>query len=227
MKKLVSALCWVLLLTASSHINAQNQTVNPTTGQVQTTGNLINPTGWNNITYTNSAGVSNCCQGGPMPAMNQDTNTIRFSWAQYPVYQIIAVNDALANAGTNVQINGFNYSFQLNNDLNNFGGTRGTLMANAVLATQNGGIVQNWMQDYSSVNTGGNFVTEAGTVNFGTSYALNTVQFFGVAFIGKDMNYWAGYYGPRVRDPEVSLNYTAGPVTPPTDRKSTRLNSSH
>ena len=84
----------------------------------QTTGNLINPTGWNNIYYTNNQVVNLCCSGGPGPAMNQDTNTIRFAWGYSTTSQIIAINQVLS--GTGLQIGGFNYSFGLQNDLNNW-----------------------------------------------------------------------------------------------------------
>ena len=172
----------------------------------QTTGNLINPTGWNNIYYTNNQVVNLCCSGGPGPAMNQDTNTIRFAWGYSTTSQIIAINQVLS--GTGLQIGGFNYSFGLQNDLNNWGGTRGTLIASASLESPSGKVLERWSQDYSNVNTGSNFVTQSGTVNFTNPYNLTDVGSFDVSFTGKDRNFWAGYYGPRVRDPQFTLNYT-------------------
>ena len=32
-----------------------------------------------------------------------------------------------------------------------------------------------------------------------------------VSFTGKDATFWAGYYGPQVRTPNVSLRYTVDP----------------
>ena len=46
---------------------------------------------------------------------------------------MVAINTALANAGTGIQLSGYKYSWQINNDLNNGGGNRGTLTGNVSL----------------------------------------------------------------------------------------------
>jgi len=189
-----------------SYSKAQTvQTVNPNTGVVSSTGNLINPTGWNGITYTNNAGVSQCCWGGPAPAMNQDTNTIRFSWGYSTASQIIGINTALANAGSGIKLNGYNYSWIIDNE----GATQGTLTGNVSLQGANGQTLESYSYNYNNTNI--NLQTFSGTQNFTTNYSLSSVSSLDVSFTGKDNRFWAGYYGPRVRDVNVSLNYSSSP----------------
>lgn len=201
---LALCLAWLFLNCSTS----KAQTVDPTTGVVSSTGNLISPTGWNGITYTNNAGVSQCCWGGPAPAMNQDTNTIRFSWGYSTASQIIGINTALANAGSGIKLNGYNYSWIIDNE----GATQGTLTGNVSLQGANGQTLESYSYNYNNTNI--NLQTFSGTQNFTTSYGLSSVSSLDVSFTGKDNRFWAGYYGPRVRDVNVSLNYTSAPSSP-------------
>ena len=191
-------LCSALLCLSSS--NAQD---------ILTTGNLIDNHGWTNIRYTDTNGVGSCCSGGPGPAMNQDTNTIRFSYSMASTSQIIGINTALQNAGVNVQIKGFNYSWMYQND----GSTSGTLNASIGLGGTNGSMLE--VYNYTMGPTNGNFQLYQGKQTFNSSHDLNTASWLSIAFTGKDNRYWAGYYGPRVRDISLSLDYSAA-VTPPT-----------
>lgn len=201
------ALCLAFL--PLNYSNAQ--TVNPTTGTVSTTGNLITPTGWTGITYTNSNGVGQCCSGGPQPAMNQDTNTIRFSWGYSTAAQSIAAsNYALATAGVNIKITGYNYSWTIDNE----GNTQGNLTGNVTLVGAAGNKLESYSYNYNNTNL--NFQTFSGTQNFTTNYDLSSVKELDVSFTGSDNRFWAGYYGPRVRDVSLSVNYTAGAAPPPT-----------
>lgn len=192
------ALCLALLSLSSS--NAQD---------ISTTGNLIVNNGWTNIRYTDTNGVSPCCSGGPGPAMNQDTNTIRFSYGMSTTSQIIGINKALENAGVNVKITGYNYSWLYQND----GSTSGTLNASVGLGSTNGSMLE--VYNYNLGATNGNFQLFQGKQNFNSSYDLNTASWLSIAFTGKDSRFWAGYYGPRVRDISLSLDYSAS-TTPPT-----------
>lgn len=195
-------LCLALLSLNCS--NAQN---------VSTTGNLIDNHGWTNIRYTDTNGVSPCCSGGPGPAMNQDTNTIRFSYSMATTSQIIGINTALQNAGVNVQVKGFNYSWWYQND----GMTAGTLNASIALGGANRSVLE--VYNYNMGPTNGSFQLFEGKQNFNSSYDLNTASWLGIAFTGKDNRYWAGYYGPRVRDVSLTLDYSAVTTPPPPEPK--------
>lgn len=196
------ALCLALLSLSSS--NAQD---------ISTTGNLIVNNGWTNIRYTDTNGVSPCCSGGPGPAMNQDTNTIRFSYGMSTTSQIIGINKALENAGVNVKITGYNYSWLYQND----GSTSGTLNASVGLGSTNGSMLE--VYNYNLGATNGNFQLFQGKQNFNSSYDLNTASWLSIAFTGKDSRFWAGYYGPRVRDISLSLDYSAVTAPPTPDPK--------
>ena len=174
----------------------------------QVTGNIIDPNAWDPTIPMNSvqvAAAEGCCTG-PTPVHNTDTNTIRFSYVPYTVSQIIAINTVLA--GKNIAINGFNYSWQIYNDLSNWGGTRGSLAADVNFADTSGSLLNSYHYDYSNVDTGAAFQLISGTETFNNPYDLSQLGYVGVAFTGKDINWWGGYYGPRVRDPQLTLNYS-------------------
>ena len=210
MKKLIAA----LLLSVSSIVSAQN--IDPNTGSVQVTPNVIDSTQWNNVIYMNGGqlGQVEGSGGGPVPALNTDTNTIRFSFMPYTVSQIRAIEQVLS--GNGIKVSGFNYSWQIYNDLSNGSGTRGPLSVTGQLADKNGSILESYFEDYSNFNTGARFVTFSGTENFSKSYNLETLGYIGLAWTGQDQNSWSGYYGPRVRNTSLTLNYSVGPTSPST-----------
>jgi hypothetical protein len=96
------------------------------------------------------------------------------------------------------------------NDLNNGGGTRGTLSANVAVTNNAKQVVESYDYDYSQVNTGGDFRTFSGTETFSKLYSPSSLGNLTVSFTGQDKNWWAGYYGPRVRNAGITLNYSAG-----------------
>lgn len=210
MKKLLAA----LLLSVSTVVSAQ--TVDPNTGTVSVTPNVIDPSLWTPIIPLNSSqlGQIEGTGGGPIPALNTDTNTIRFSFMPYTVSQVRAIEQVLS--GNGIKVSGFNYSWQIYNDLSNGSGTRGPLNVTGQLADKNGSVLESYFEDYSNFNTGARFVTFSGTENFSKSYNLETLGYIGLAWTGSDMNFWSGYYGPRVRNTSLTLNYSVGPTSPNT-----------
>ena len=194
-------LFWVFLFT--SYSNAQTSTTD------LTTGNLINPTGWTGVTYTNTTGVSYCCSGGPNPAINQDTNTIRFSWGYMAAAQAIALDKIFENGGMGIKVTGYNYKWQINNE----GMTSGPLYGNVSLVGKNGNVLESYNYDYNRYIPG--FETFSGTQKFSVDYGVPSLSSLNVTFIGSDNRFWAGYYGPRVRDVNVSLNYQVDSSKPP------------
>lgn len=186
---------------------------------VDSTGNIIDPTKWNNVipmTGTQLGQVEGT-GGGPVPALNTDTNTIRFSYSLYTVSQLIAINSVLSGQG--ISVSGFNYSWKIYNDLENCCNTRGSLVGNVNFLNNSGKILESYTYDYSLTNTGANFQIFSGTETFTSPYQLNSLGDISISWTGKDMNFWSGYYGPRVRDTSLSLNYSvkqSSPTTPTT-----------
>ena len=144
-------------------------------------------------------------------AMNTSTNTLRFSYGSSTATQTVAINTALAAAGSGIKVVGYNYSWQIMNDLANQGGTRGTLTGQVNLTGADNSILKTYNYNYSSLNTGNNFQLITGTETFGPQYDPTALKNLTVSFTGKDQNWWAGYYGPRVRDASISLNYMTDP----------------
>jgi hypothetical protein len=218
-RKWALALCLVLLSLSSS--NAQTVDSEST---LSSTGNVLNLGGglpWAG-TVTGAAGGFS---GGNVPAYNPSTGNIIFGYMQGTASQMVAINQALANAGTGIQLSGYRYSWQINNDLDNRGGNRGTVIGNVSLTGSGGNVLESFNYDYSKTNLP-SFTTFSGTQLFENKYSLASVSNITVSFTGKDQNWWAGYYGPRVHVNEFSLLYSAAPTPPVVDPCSTNPLSS-
>jgi len=199
------ALCLAFLSTTY----ANSQSLDPVTGtELLTTGNLLNLGGglpWSN-TITGQAGGAS---GGNTPAYNPGTGNIIFGYTQATVSQSIAINNALANAGLGIQLSGYKYSWQIHNDLNNYASNRGTLTGNVSLTGATGNVLESFSYDYNqNIPTMASFT---GTQFFNNRYTTSQASNLTVSFTGKDQNFWAGYYGPRVHVDNVSLLYTIDP----------------
>jgi hypothetical protein len=201
------ALALSLALLSASYSNSQN--LDPVTGtELNSTGNVLNLSGslpWTNTVTGSAGGIS----GGNIPAYNPSTGNIIFGYTQATVSQSIAINNALATAGTGIQLSGYKYQWQINNDLNNGGGNRGTLTANVSLTGSTGNVLESFNYDYNQNYPG--FTTFSGTQFFNNRYTTSQASNLTVSFTGKDQNFWAGYYGPRVHVDDVSLLYTIDP----------------
>jgi hypothetical protein len=197
-RKLALALCLASLFTSYSN------------SQTLESSNLLNLGGglpWNN-TVTGAAGGTS---GGTTPAYNPSTGNIIFGFVENTVSQSVAVNTALAAAGTGIQLLGYKYSWDINNDLTNGGGNRGTLTGNVSLTGPSNSVLEQYSYNYSQTNTGSGFQTFSGTQMFTNQYQLASVDKLTVSFTGKDQNWWAGYWGPRVHVNDVSLLYKTDP----------------
>lgn len=177
---------------------------------VDSTGNLLTNS-WTGASTPNPSIFGQCCSGGPGVAYDSSTNTLRFSYGQSTASQTFAVNTALAAAGSGIKVVGYNYSWGIYNDLNTAGSTRGTLTGVVTVKGADNSVLQTYNYNYSSLNTGSAFQTVTGTETFGPQYDPTALSNITVSFTGKDKTFWAGYYGPRVRDASISLNYMTDP----------------
>ena len=205
------ALCLGLL--CSSYSNSQS--LDPTTGlALNSTGNVLNlatsifagTPPWSGTVSGAAGGVI----GGPGPAYNFWTGNIIFSYGLSTASQLVAINTALANAGTGIQLSGYKYSWQIHNDLNNWGSNRGTLTGNVSLIGSAGNVLESFNYDYNQNLP--SLTTFSGTQFFNNRYDPSSLNGINVSFTGRDQNFWAGYYGPRVHVDNLSLLYTAKPV---------------
>ena len=170
---------------------------------VQTTPNLINSGSGSWTGATNSTTIGGGFSGGSQPAYNASNNIVYFGYSTSTVAQTIAINNALQGSG--VQIGGYNYSWMyLNNS-----STGGTLSSTISLKSPTGSTLESYNYAMNQVQDG--WRTVSGTQNFRQQYGTADVGNLNIAFTGKDARFWAGYYGPQVKDVNLSLNYTVDP----------------
>ena len=170
--------------------------------QADTTANLVNNNNWTGVTY--GTDPNDCCSNpaGSRPLYDIPTDTIKFSYGLNTVEQVWAVNQALQNSG--VQINGYNWSYELRN--NNQGSTQSgvdTITSYSYLRDINGNVL---LSNSITHNTRIDWTTFNGTQTLATP-TPNTGT-LGIQFRGNDAGYWAGLYGPEVRNVSMSLNYS-------------------
>ena len=159
-----------------------------------TTGNLIGGT-WNNV--NNGTHPNDCCTGGPAPLYDASTNTFHFSYGLTAVHQVQAINQALSGSG--VQINGWNWGYDLRN-MNGVAGGQGgidTINVTSFITNSAGQILQQSDQYY---NTQFDWTRFSGTVTLNSTLGIANAGSLGIQFVSSDSGFWAGYYGPQVRD---------------------------
>ena len=198
-RKLASALC---LATFCSFSNAQ---------QIDSTGNLINNGSWSGATY--GVDPNDCCSSvsGSGALYDTNTNTIMFSYGIDTLVQTIGLQQALG--GTGVQVHGYNYSFDYR------------LMPNSGLHTDNL-TASIWLTTSSGFNTEASHLFLSGQVASGVNDQWNNIsgtrnfespytdpQSVTMRLEGRDGGFWAGYYGPEVRNVSLSVNYSFDPCS--------------
>ncbi len=166
---------------------------------------------WNNVVTGTHPGPDNCCTGGPAPLYDPATDTIHFSYGNTAVHRVIAINQALSGSG--IQINGYNWGYDLRNMNGVRGGQAGT---DSIVATtfMTNRFNQFLVQDDRHYNTQFDWTRFSGTVGLPNTLSLADAGSLGIQFVARDGNFWGGYYGPQVRNVEMTVNYTAAPPDP-------------
>jgi hypothetical protein len=176
-----------------------------TTAWADTTGNLVNNNNWSGI-GARAPDPNDCCSNpaGSLPLYDTATNIIKWSYSLATVEQGWAINQALQ--GTGIQVGGYNYSYQIRN-LNGSGGQNGTdsITVNTWLKNSAGQVILSTSNIY---NTQFDWTTFSGTRTLGAPMAVADLGTGGISFRGNDGGYWAGLYGPEVRNVSYTLNYT-------------------
>ncbi len=146
------------------------------------------------------------CSGGPGAMYDPNTNTIHFSYGQSTAAQTFAINQALANAGTGIQVRGYSYSWDINN--NNYDGRQGstdTLTATVQTMNYDNTVVRR--TDTWTYNTKFNWTTFSGDVNYVNPGLPSDFGNLNVSFTSRDTGFWGGYYGPQVRNVSLKMRY--------------------
>jgi len=174
--------------------NLVYMTTNPWQGPAGT-----NPGSWTN-NFTTTTGNGGGFSGGSQPAYNTTTGTFMFGYSQATIAYTYALSQALKDSG--MTWTGYNYSWDyFNQDM-----SRGTLSANLGFTGVDGTSL--YSRSWTLGATTNGWTTMSGTETFTTGALASTISNFKLSFTGKDDRFWAGYYGPQVKDPTLSLNYT-------------------
>jgi len=169
---------------------------------VMVSPNLVNPTMG---TYTTITGVTNITapqgySGGSTPGYISSQNSIAFGYVTGTAAYKYAFNTALQNSG--MSFLGYNYSWDyLNQDT-----SRGTLSASVIFDGVNGSNL--YTKNWTLPKTTDGWTTVKGTESFSPAMLSSSVSSIRMTFTGKDDRYWAGYYGPQVKNASLTLNYT-------------------
>lgn len=181
--------------------------------QVSVTDNLVTNTqqSWTGC-HTNTSGAFwGGVSGGPCPGI-ANTGQIIFSWGQYTLSQSIAVNQALANAGSGLQVNGYNYSWQVKNSNINGqqpGGYDPIAYIDVNLYNKAGSLLETDRYNYGYYIP--NWQTFSGTRTYNNPYDISNLGTMQLSVTSKDSGFWAGYYGPEFMNFNLSLNYSVKP----------------
>ena len=203
------ALCLALLSLSSSNAQVDSTTgnlVNFTGSPTSTTGNWVNGVYVNQICFQ-SGQPGNC---GPNPSIRAESGSINFSYGTTNLNQVVNINNALAAAGTGIQLSGFNFGFRAKNGNGWDDGRQDYLSAYVKVYDSAGKVVENY--DYTQyTNRQYNWSDFNFTETFTKPYNTNKLGAAQFGFIGRDNNFWAGNYGPEIMNVSFSLNYRVDP----------------
>lgn len=186
-----------MLCLSYSVCNAQSP--DPT---AQVTGNLITDS-W---TGTTPASGYQGFSGGHVPGYIAGQQAIVFGYNQGTASQRIAIDAALSAAGTGVEVKGYTYSWYFyNSDMN-----RGNLTGNIALRNSQGATLESYTYSMPQ-QTVQNWHQMTGSQLFTNPYQVGQGATLDVSFTGKDDRWWAGYYGPAVKNINVRMMYGVNP----------------
>lgn len=201
----------MLCLASFFSVCSNAQQIDPTTGNLIYTDANPPPGGyaaqgasWSGAfvgTTSNGGGFS----GGNVPGWNPTTGTWLFGYNQATVSYHTSIPTAFANAGSGVLVNGFTYSWNYYNQQD----YRGTLSSNINVTNSAGSVLHSY--NYSMPQTTAGWTNMSGVQNFGAQYSPLSLGNLNFSLTGKDDRFWAGYYGPQIRDIDVRLKYSVDP----------------
>ena len=143
--------------------------------------------------------------GGSCPTINdQYDGTINYGYVERTLTNLAAIDQALKGVG--LETTGYTYSWMVKNKDAERNQNRGTdtFDVRVIIKDSSGNEVYSKTFDYSQTMDWTYF---AGVEDFEKPYQLDEIDAIGIQITGKDVGYWAGYYGPEFRQPDVRLIY--------------------
>lgn len=183
--------------------------------QVYNTGNIVTPSTtssgstWVNGVYQDELG----CFGGNTPGycgpkpIVRPTGDINFSYGWTDLYQVKQIANVLPYSGTGLRIDGYNFGFTAKNG-NGWDDGRVDLLYAYVQFDGPKGTVYN---DTANISYKYNWTRFDLAKTFTDPYNVADITSVRYGFVGKDNNYWAGPYGPEIRDVSFNLKYSVDP----------------
>jgi hypothetical protein len=180
------------------------------------TNNLItNPTFNTTSGWTTSGMV-----GGRQwhPAQPANGTGYSFSYSEGSIAQAYAINQALANVGVGVQVQGFDYGFtyqrycanSIGGSCENPNGAVDTLSYTAKITNSSGVNIYTNTQNLS-----GGYMSAPASIDvqqrFSNPYAPSELGNFSISFTGRDGGFWGGNYGPTINNVYSKAVYTVDP----------------
>lgn len=175
--------------------------------QADTSNELIDNNNWNGATY--GADPGGCCASisGSGPLYDTTTGVIMFSYGQSTISQTIGLQQALG--GTGIQVSGYNFGVDYRLISNN-GNGGDTLTGNISLKNSSGTVVESRNFDWSGTSpTYDVWHSYSYTETFTNPYT--DPQSITLQFTGKDGGFWAGYYGPELKNISLRATYSSDP----------------
>jgi hypothetical protein len=174
------------------------------------TGDLLGDTSqyWDGC-YNLNQGWGGYSSPGGCPTINDTYDgQINFSYVQKTLTNTAALNLALQEAG--IEVTGYRYEWSVKNadanrtDTGNGRNTADPFQVTIKIYDESGYSVYEKTYDYSYWMDWTRF---SGEETFEDPFDASTLSEVQLSITGKDIGFWAGYYGPEFREPSIKLNY--------------------
>ena len=185
--------------------------------QIYKTGDLLGNTSqyWDGC-YTINQGWGGT-SGGSCPTINdQYSGQINFGYVNQTLTNTAAIDQALKGVG--LETTGYTYIWKVKNadanneDMNNPGRVD-PFEVTVKIYDDNGNSIYEKTYDYSRwIDDWTRFM---GTETFDEPFNLDEISELQLSITGYDIGYWAGYYGPEFREPNINLLYRVAEPTGP------------
>jgi hypothetical protein len=166
---------------------------------------------WNATTGTGPApGVVGHTSGGPGPLWDPNQGILFFSYSNVTAFQESYVPNALVGTPSGIQVRGYTYSYDIRNmNFDNRQGSTDTITATITMRGNPSSIILDTVTN--TYNTRFDWTTFSGTRTLTNLVDPSSTGWLGIYFQSRDTGFWAGYYGPQVRNVDVRVNYGVNP----------------
>ncbi len=190
-----------MALCCSGYSNAQDYTTN----------NILNNQWYNATTGTGPApGTIGHTSGGPGPLWDTNQGILFFSYSNTTAFQEVYVPNVFTGLGSGIQVRGYTYSYDIRNmNFDDRQGSIDTITATITMRGNPSSIILDTVTN--TYNTKFDWTTFTGTRTLASAVDPTATGWTGIYFNSRDVGFWAGYYGPQVRNVSLRVNYGIDP----------------